>query len=386
MGYKIISVRDFISRLALALVSLISIGALASSSFTAGEFTTEEFTFKSSGINLNGIISRPKNMEVNSIIIIVHGYGRTNVVNDNWYPELRSKFTSKGISVLVWDKPGCGKSQGEFDINQPVDSSADEVVSAIHALRKKKEPGSEQIGLWGISRAGWIAPLVIKQEPSVKFWISVSGTDAFENWGYLLRSSLALGGHSPSEIDVLHKQWIDGNRIFRSGGSFEDYTSATSTFWRNKIVQKLTGREYLEQVPGSEEYVQARQLYLKNQRVFMAEGHLFDEESGLQVSVRDFDHVLKTVSCPVLAIFGGNDKHVDWRKTKKLYESTLGLRGDARLSIRVFPNADHNIRMSKTGGYLETQKSDYWKTPYADGYYEAMIEWLCSNGFCANTK
>lgn len=64
---------------------------------------------------------------------------------------------------------------GEFDINQPVDSSAEEVVSAIHALRKKKEGGSERIGLWGVSRAGWIAPLVIKQEPSVKFLISVSG-------------------------------------------------------------------------------------------------------------------------------------------------------------------------------------------------------------------
>ena len=383
MGYEIISVRDFKVRLALALIFLISIGALASSIFTTEELTTEEFTFKSSGVNLNGIISRPKTMEVNSIVIIVHGYGRTNVVNNNGYHELRSKFTSKGISVLVWDKPGCGKSEGEFDINQPVDSSAEEVVSAIHALRKRKEAGSERIGLWGVSRAGWIAPLVIKQEPSVKFWISVSGTDAFENWGYLLRSNLELGGHSHSEIDVLHKEWIDGNSIFRSGGSFEDYTSATNTFWRNEIVQKLTGQEYLEHVPGSEEYVQARQLYLKNQKDYIAQGHLFDEESGVQVYVRDFDQVLKTVSCPVLAIFGGNDRHVDWRKTKKLYESTLGIGEDARLSIRVFPNADHNIRMSKTGGYFESQESDYWKTPYADGYYEAMIEWLCSNSFCA---
>ena len=381
MRYEIKSVRDFIGRLALALIFLMSIDALASSTFT-----TEEFTFKSSGISLNGIISRPNNMEVNSIVIIVHGYGRTNVVDGNWYHELRSRFTSKGISALVWDKPGCGKSEGEFDIHQPVDSSADEVVSAIHALRKKKEAGSEQIGLWGISRAGWIAPLAIKQEPSVKFWISISGTDGFENWGYLLRSSLELSGHSPPEIDALHQGWIDGNRIFRSGGSFEDYTSATRTFWSNKIVQKLTGRAYLEHVPGSEEYAQARQQYLKNQQDFIAEEHLFDEESGLEVSVKDFDQVLKTVSCPVLAIFGGNDKHVDWRKTKKLYENTLGQRGDARLSIKVFPNADHNMRMSKTGGYLESQQSDYWKTPYADGYYEAMIEWLCSNGFCAKTE
>lgn len=154
MKHEIVSFRNSIAKLALVMTSLISTGAFASSMFT-----TEKFWFKSSGKYLSGIISRPKNIKVNAIVIIVHGYGRTNVVEDDWYHEFRSKFTSKGISVLVWDKPGCGKSEGEFDINQPVASSADEVVSAMCALRKEKEAGSDQIGLWGGSRAGWIAPL-----------------------------------------------------------------------------------------------------------------------------------------------------------------------------------------------------------------------------------
>ena len=106
---------------------------------------------------------------------------------------------------------------------------------------------------------------------------------------------------------------------------------------------------------------------------------------GWRLYIKDFDKLLKTISCPVLAIFGGNDKHVDWRKTKRLYESTLGLGESARLTIKVFPNADHTMRMSETGGYFESQESDYWKTPYADGYYGAMIEWLCANGFCAKS-
>lgn len=386
MRYEIIRVRDFKVRLVSALIFIISIGALPSCIFAAEEFTTEEFTFESSGINLNGIISRPQNTEANAIIIIVHGYGRTNVVKGNWYRELRSRFTSRGISVLVWDKPGCGKSEGEFDINQPVDSSADEVVAAMHALKQKKEAGSERIGLWGVSRAGWIAPLAIRKEPGVAFWISVSGTDAYENWGYLLRSNLELDGHAPSEIDVIYKEWIDGNRIFRSGGSFEAYTSATDTFRRNKLVQKLTGQTYVKHVPGSEAYVQARQQYLKNQKEYMAQAPLFDEESGLQIYVSDFDQLLKTVSCPVLAVFGGNDRHVDWRKTKQLYERTIGTGEDARLSVKVFPGADHNLRMSKTGGYFEPQEPGYSKIPYADGYYEAMTDWLCANGFCADTE
>ena len=147
MRSKLTHFRDVMARLAIALISLMSIGALASSALTAEEPANEEFTFKSSGLYLNGIISRPQTTEANSIVIIVHGYGPTNVVDGNWYRKLRSEFTSKGISVLVWDKPGCGKSEGEFDINQPVDSSADEVVSAIHALRKKKEVGDIGFGV-----------------------------------------------------------------------------------------------------------------------------------------------------------------------------------------------------------------------------------------------
>ena len=387
MGYEMMSGWTFKVRLALALGAVMSISPSAYSQSTSEAFITEEFTFQSEGLLLNGIISRPKATEATSIVIIVHGYGRTNVVRDNGYHELRSRFTAKGISVLVWDKPGCGKSEGVFDINQPVESSANEVVAAMQALRDNQEAGAEQIGLWGVSRAGWIAPLAIQKDPRVKFWISVSGTDAFENWGYLLRSSLELEGYSASEIDAIHKGWIDGNRIFSSGGTFEDYTSATTTFRKNKLVQKLTGwPEYVALQAGTKAYVQARQQYLENQEAYMAEGHVFDEESGLEIYVTDFDRTLKAVSCPVLAIFGGKDKQVDWRKTKTLYENTLGIAEDAALSIRVFPNADHNMRMSETGGFFETQEANYWNTPYADGYYEAMTAWLCSNSFCALTE
>ncbi len=374
------SFKAFICGTILILSSFISIGAKASV-----EYTTEEFSFKSAGASLNGIISRPENGEATAVAIIVHGYGPTNVVEGDWFRQIRSKFTAKGISVLVWDKPGRGKSEGEFDINQPIESSAEEVLSAVSALKQKKEPGSDRIGLLGFSRAGWIAPLAISQEPGIKFWISVSGTDAFENWGYLLRSNLELEDYSSSEIDTVYDEWINGNLIFNSGGSYEKYLSASRTYRKNEMVQKLSGQQYVEHKPGSGEYEAARKLYLKNQKKYMSEGHAFDSESGLPIVVSNFNQVLKSVSIPVLAIFGDNDRNVDWRKTRKLYESTIGSNENSNLSAKIFENADHNIRMTKTGGYLEVQNKDYWKTPYARGYYEAMVEWLCSNGFCSDT-
>lgn len=375
------NIKAFICGTLLVLSSAISFSAMASIGYA-----TEEFSFRSAGAKLNGIISRPKNGEVTSIAIIVHSYGRTNVVEGDWFRQVRSQFTAKGISVLVWDKPGCGKSEGEFDINQPIESSADEVLAAISALKEKKEPGSDRIGLWGGSRAGWISPVAISRDPSIKFWISISGTDAYENWGYLLRSNLELAGYSSAEIDMVYNGWIDKNRVFSSGGSYKQYLSVSRNFWKNELVQKLTGQQYVEHKPNSSGYEADRKLYLDNQKTFMSSGDTFDSENGLQIVVPDFDQILKSVSIPVLAIFGENDRNVDWRKTKKLYESTIGSNDATNLSVKVFENADHAIRMSKTGGYLETQSEDYWKTPRASGYYEVMVEWLCSNGFCSDTQ
>jgi len=363
----------------LVLTSIASTSILASS-----EFKTEEFSFVTSKKErLNGIISRPEGGEAKSIVIIIHGSGRTNVVAGDHYRTTRSKFTSEGISVVVWDKPGCGKSEGEFDIDQPVESGAEEVLSAMNALKQAKEPGSDQIGLWGGSRGGWIAPLVINRNPSIKFWISVSGTDAYENWGYLLRSSLEIAGYSSAEIAAIHNAWLNTNRLFWTGADYESYLKVSKAFWQNETVQKLTGQTYAENEPGSLEYENDRKLYQQNQQNWMSGGNSFDEKTGLQVVVPGFDEVLESVSCPVLAIFGENDRNVDWRKTKALYESTIGLNDNPKLTVKVFENADHNLKLSKTGGYLESQTEEYWGNPTVNGYYEVMTEWLCSNGFCS---
>lgn len=252
-------------------------------------------------------------------------------------------------------------------------------------LKEKKEPGSDRIGLWGGSRAGWISPVAISRDPSIKFWVSISGTDAFENWGYLLRSNLELAGYASSEIEMVYNGWLEGNLVFNSGGTYEQYLSVSRKFSKNEFVQELTGQQYIEHKPGSSEYEADRKLYLKNQKKYMSEEHAFDSENGLEIVVPDFDQILKSISIPVLAIFGDNDRNVDWRKTKKLYESTIGSNDAANLSVKVFKNADHALRMSKTGGYLETQSEDYRKAPRANGYYEVMVEWLCSNDFCSKS-
>ncbi|MEM0934182.1 MAG: alpha/beta hydrolase, partial [Bacteroidota bacterium] len=99
-----------------------------------------------------------------------------------------------------------------------------------------------------------------------------------------------------------------------------------------------------------------------------------DTESGLWVYINDFDQTLLKINCPVLALFGANDSQVDWRKTKKLYEETIGANPDSELTVKVFENCNHVLQKCITCGWREDLSALKWKA--CDAYYETMEEWL----------
>jgi len=63
--------------------------------------------------------------------------------------------------------------------------------------------------------------------------------------------------------------------------------------------------------------------------------------------------MLARVHVPVLAIFGEKDRNVNWRSTVALYSQTIGKNAKASLTIRTFPDGDHNLQQAGTGGLRE---------------------------------
>jgi pimeloyl-ACP methyl ester carboxylesterase len=336
---------------------------IAPSSAAQAGMETERFTFVSDGKRLSGFLDTPAEGEAQALIIIVHGYGQSDVAGRTSYMDLRSRFTAMGIATLIWDKPGCGESEGVFDANQPVASSAQEVLDAIPALRAQGAPGARKIGLWGISRAGWIAPLAIAQSDDIDFWISVSGTDDKENFGYLLESNLRIEGRSEAEIAHLLGEWRRGNSIVAAGGSYSEYLAATETLRHDPFWIYLEGPPALDEA-----------AYLAEQQAVLSEPPLIDEATGLQIYVPDFEAVLARADMPVLALFGEKDTSVDWRATSALYRRTIGQNLNARLTIRTFGGANHNLQQAQTGGLREMIEMQDRRM--AEGYYAAMEDWL----------
>lgn len=325
--------------------------------------TTEDFTFDSNGLTLSGIFDTPAGQRSEALIIFVHGYGESNIRAWNSYAELRRRFNEIGIATAVWDKPGQGQSEGAFDINQSVFSSAEEVLDAVNYLREVNAPGSDRIGLWGVSRAGWIVPIALSQDPNINFWISVSGTTAEDNFSYLLLSNLPYEGGTVDQAEQFAEEWRAGCEIFRTGGSFDDY---------QEVTQMLRANEYIKQMRGE---WQTREQYEAQQKSCNAGTCAnVDNDMCSYVHIQDFEALLSSLEVDMLAIFGEKDLNVDWRKTRTFYQTTIGQNPNATLAIASFEDADHNLHVSETGSIREMQTITAPKK--SDGYYDVQISWL----------
>jgi pimeloyl-ACP methyl ester carboxylesterase len=231
-------------------------------------------------------------------------------------------------------------------------------------LRRRGVPGAERIGLWSISRGGWIAPLAMARDPRIGFWISVSGVDGLETFPYMLESNLRIEGRSDDEVAALTGELMRGFAITSGGGSLSEYLAATERLRHDPFMLRFTG--------GTPEV--DPKAFAEQQRRFLSGEAQVDPESGLMVYVPDFADLLGSLDADVLALFGEKDRNVDWRRTRSLYERTIGGNPAASLTVRTFPDANHNLHHAATGGLREMEEMTE-RIP-SEGYYEAQLDWL----------
>jgi alpha-beta hydrolase superfamily lysophospholipase len=348
----------------LACIALLFALLAPGSAAAAAPMTTADFEFRSAGRSLSGVLDQPAEQPARALVIFVHGYGPTDVRGWHLFEDLRSRFAGLGVASLVWDKPGQGRSEGEFDIDQPVAQSAQEVLDAVAELRRRSVPGAQRVGLWSISRGGWIAPLALARDPAIGFWISVSGVDGLETFPYMLEQNLRIEGRSDAEAAALAGELTRGFEIAGRGGSLDEYLAATERLRHDPFMLRFTG--------GSPEVDPA--AFAEQRRRFASGETKIDPASGLMIYVPEFDALLGRLDVDVLALFGEKDMNVDWRRTRALYERTIGRNRAASLTTRTFPDANHNLHRAATGGLREMEEMTE-RVP-SEGYYQVQLDWL----------
>jgi CubicO group peptidase (beta-lactamase class C family)/dienelactone hydrolase len=305
---------------------------------------SEEIEFTNGPMTLSGVLHLPEGPGPHPAIIFVHGSGPINRESWGYYPPLWEAFLEAGFACLSWDKPGVGASTrpgGNYDDTESFFERATELRKAIDFLKRRDDIAPQRIGLWGISRAGWILPMVASRTQDVAFVIAVScaGTDSLEQSAYQTKCQMTDEGRSEREIAEAMAYYE------AQSGPMPEPSEA---FWKH-----LEGDnpDY-----ASDPSVRADQdgSYLINARLF-----------------------LEQVTCPVLAIFGEVDRNVPPFDSAQVYRQALEKAGNPDATVEIFPNADHLLLQTETGSMEEMMRHfQEGEFPFVPGYVETMTNWL----------
>ena len=122
---------------------------------------------------LKGLLFVPEGDGPFPAAVVIHGSG-TSRRDNGWYLTLTKYLQDSGIVVLLPDKRGSEKSEGDWRTSSFEDLSTD-TLAAIKYLRAQELAPLSGIGVIGMSQGGWIAPLVASQEGNLAFLVSMVG-------------------------------------------------------------------------------------------------------------------------------------------------------------------------------------------------------------------
>ena len=135
-----------------------------------------EIAFKNEtqDLALGGLLFVPEGDGPFPAAVVIHGSG-TSRRDNGWYLTLTKHLQDSGIVVLLPDKRGSEKSEGDWRTSSFEDLATD-TRAAIQHLRTQASIPLSGIGLIGMSQGGWIAPLVAAQEDDLAFLVSMVGS------------------------------------------------------------------------------------------------------------------------------------------------------------------------------------------------------------------
>ncbi|MFE3192501.1 alpha/beta hydrolase family protein [Nocardia sp. NPDC059240] len=135
---------------------------------TPGE---HEVTFTGvQGLSLHGTVITPTTTYFDTPGIVLVGGSGPGPRQE--YRREAEAFAAMGITTLIYDKRTDGYSISHRDLGL----LADDALSAVRVLRETPGVRPNQVGLWGFSEGGWVAPLAAARSNDVAFLITLGAS------------------------------------------------------------------------------------------------------------------------------------------------------------------------------------------------------------------
>ena len=314
--------------------------------------THEDVRFSNGEIQLAGTLIRPNIAATHPAVILVHGSGPAT--RDQILPDARF-LIRHGMAVLGYDKRGVGGSTGDWN-SASFDDLAGDVVAAFEYLRTRADIDPDQIGLLGVSQAGWIMPLAAVRAPELAFLISVSGAGVpvAETTIDQARNEMTASG-VPAQVvrrilGVMRLQYA----YAETGQGWDDYAVA-----RDALAALGPPPDTIPGTPDDPYWDFMRLLYFY-----------------------DPAPTLRQLQVPTLALFGALDNNILAEKNEAAWEEHLSDSGNQDYTLRTLPKANHHLLEAEVGNNAEMATLQR----FVPEYFTTVHDWLAERirGFGAS--
>jgi pimeloyl-ACP methyl ester carboxylesterase len=305
----------------------------------------EDIRFSNGGVQLTGMLISPPTGAKHPAIILVHGSGAQN--RESMLPWARF-LVRRGMAVLGYDKRGVGGSTGDWN-TASFDDLAGDVVAAFEYLKTRSDIDHTQIGLLGVSQAGWIMPLAAIRSKDLAFLISISGAGvpAAETTLDQARNEMAMTGMPPETLDAIMTVLTLQYQFARTGQGWDEYVAA-----RDKVAARLGPPP--DTIPGTPDH------------------------PHWGVIRRSYFHdpipALRRLQVPTLALWGELDNNILAEKNKAAWEAALKAGGNRDYTLRILARANHAQWEANIGSNAEMKSLDR----FVPEYFTTIQDWFAT--------
>lgn len=340
-------------------VCLLMCGSIFSSEFNltgkqsnSAIYSREEIRFDSGHFKIVGDLHIPNPERKQPVIIFVHGDGPARRSYSRSPNRLMTSFLEIGFACFYYDKPGYGESTGDFTRGKLFEERSSILTDAVNVLKKHPAINPKQIGLWGISQAGYVMPKAIAKTKDITFMIAIScpAMDSIDQSAYLVEKQILCEGYDKEQAEKARKYF----RQRAHAKTYHEYLEAAEFLAQNDVVSSflnwgriLSEEQFSPRLPSNEGFFNPITL-------------------------------IEKTTIPVLAVFGEKDTQIDPFQGAEAYEKALKKAGNQFYRVKLFPFADHGIMIAETGCMKE--RRERWRSSdshgFAPGFIELMQNWL----------
>ncbi len=284
---------------------------------------TQTIQFSNGAITLAGDLMLPKGAGPFPAVVFLHGSGPSTRAESRQ----RAKWLLKaGFAVLTYDKRGVGASEGDENFHRyyNFDTLASDGLAAIRFLAQHAAIDQTRIGVIAASQSGWVAPLIAKDYPALRFMVLISPSVCTVGEDNLFERNrrLQLEGFSAQDLEEVQAMHHLDIQLSRNGQGMDQYTA----LWSEYQYRPWFKRVYLSDAPMPVDH--SYRLWYK--------------------TVVDHDpvNVLKQLDIPILWLFG--DAELDrFGPVERSLDTLKKLEADQKAyQIHQYPGADHNLNKS----------------------------------------